>query len=149
MHKTRFAMDHVHLSPLTPIAFVAFLDLAIRQAVPPTDHQPTALALGRVPTTAHCQQSRRVAGLGIGKYRWHMPLTKTAFGILDESQRLLLGAFAHDERHHQLAVSGYSRTVPQIASVPSLMIRTAFLLFLTTLHCSSHSKARGRRACTC
>jgi hypothetical protein len=74
MRKPRFAMDHVHLYPLNPRAFVAFLDLAVGQALSPTDHRPTALVLWRVTTTEHVQKSRLIAGTGIGKNRWYIPL---------------------------------------------------------------------------
>ena len=46
MLKTRFAMHRSDLDPLHPTAFVAFLNLTIGQALPPTDYRTAPSALG-------------------------------------------------------------------------------------------------------
>ena len=90
-----FAMHRSHLNPLDPMAFVAFLDLAIRQTLSPAEHRPTASPRWRIPTAEHLEESRFVARKGIGAHRRSMSLTKTTLGILHQRQRLLRGPFAH------------------------------------------------------
>src|SRR5687768_8916287 len=47
MGKPGFAMHRSHLNSCNPSAFIVFLDLAIRQALPPAEHWTPASALGR------------------------------------------------------------------------------------------------------
>jgi hypothetical protein len=83
MRKTRFAMERPHLDLFNPTAFVVFLALAIGQALPPTYHRTTALALRRVTPTEHLQKRRCIAGIGISENGWQMPSTKAVFRALD------------------------------------------------------------------
>ena len=68
MGKPCFPMHRSHFNPRNPTAFIAFLDLAIRQALPPAQHWTTVSALGRIPTTEHLQKRRLVARISIGNF---------------------------------------------------------------------------------
>jgi hypothetical protein len=95
MFKTCFALHRSYLYSCHPTAFVAFLDLAVGQALSPADHRTTPLALGRVTAAEHLQKRRLVAGIGIGENGGQMPLTQTVFRVLDSGQRLIIGTVAH------------------------------------------------------
>lgn len=95
MLKTRFAMHRSDLNPFNPPAFVVFFDLTIGQALPPTEHRTTASALWRVPTPKDLQKCRLIARKGIGENSRQMSWAKTTLGILNQSERLIIGAFAH------------------------------------------------------
>jgi hypothetical protein len=93
--KTGFAMHGSHFDAINPAAFVAFFDLTIGQPLPPTNQRTTTSALCRVATTKYLQQGRLVTRKGIAENAWQLSLTQTAFAVLNQSQRLIIGAFAH------------------------------------------------------
>jgi hypothetical protein len=149
MLQTGVAMACSSFHALPPTPFVRLLHLPIGQPLAPAPPRTTPPPWGRGPMAEYFQEGRRVAGQGIGETRRQVPCAKTSGGILPHSQGLVIGPFAHPHGHPQLAVSGHGGMSPPGARFPQCMLGAAFLLFFTTLHCSSNANAMGLRARTC
>src|SRR5262245_12042446 len=148
MLQTGFPMHDPHLYPLNPPPFILFLHLSIGPSLGPAADGTTGLACGavaggRIATSKGFEEGRLIALIGLGEDRRQMPRTETLLGIVHQGCGLRLGPFADDERHDQLAIGRNRGMVPQVSSLSALGCLTTLRLFFTTLHCSSHSKARG------
>ena len=77
-----------------------------------------------------------------------MACSQTTLGVIHELVGLVFRAFAHHEGHHQLTVRRHCRVIPKVTRFIAFILGTVFLFFLTKLHCSSNSKARGVRSWT-
>jgi hypothetical protein len=146
--ETGCAPHRPHIDPYDPTAFVDFVHVPIRPALRPPYHRTSDTACGAmarwcVTTSTHLQEGRLIAPRSVGENRWQRPGAQPAFGILDSGQRLLWGAFADDPGDAQLPIGSHRGMSPQVPSLLTLMRLPALLLFCTTLHGASNSKARG------
>src|SRR5262249_10493264 len=113
--------------------------------------RPTAGALSRsrIPPAKGCADGGLIALVGIGEDHGQMPRPETSLGIVHQGLGLRVGPFTHDEGDHQLTIRRDCSIIPHVTGLSRLLVTAALLLFLTKLHCSSNSSARGVRPWTC
>src|SRR5262245_11063019 len=153
MLEVGFAMHDPYLSAFNATPFIVFFALPIGSALGPAHNRAPGPACGavrggRIATAEGVEDGGLIPVIGIGEDRWQMPRTEPLLGSVDQGCGLRLGPFANDERHEQCTVRRDGGMVPQVPCLGALLHRTALLLFLTKLHCSSNSTARGVMACT-
>ena len=150
MQLTRFAANDLQFDAL---AFTSFDDLPIRPALGPPNHGAAWTSLqpqlcSRIATTKGIENGGFIPLIPITEKDWQMAHSQTALDVTDQLVGLIFCAFADDEGDHQLTVCRHRRMIPKVAGFVAFIRRTVFF-FLTKLHCSSNSKARGVRSWTC
>src|SRR5262247_976997 len=152
--QTGCAREGANFDSLDAPSLVMFFALARGPSLWPAPHGTRRTTLctasrSRGTTSKRLQESCRIAHRGIREHRGHRPGTQTVLGVLDEGLGRLVRALAHDETPDACAVRRHGRVVPQSASHLVLVVLAPRRLFVTQLHCASHSRACGVRPCTC
>ena len=149
-----FAIKDAAFDPRNPTSFLLFFHLAVGQALRPaqdgTPRPPVgAVSRGGRPTAKGCADGGLIALGGIGADHGQRPWTETLLGSVHQGFGLRVGPFTHDEGDHQLTSRRDCSMIPPVTGLRRLLGAAALLLFLTKLHCSSNSSARGGRPWTC
>jgi len=98
--------------------------------------------------TKNVEDGGFVALITIAEQDRQMVCSQTTFGVTHQVVRLIFCAFAHHQGDHQLTVRCHRRVIPKVTRFIAFILGAVFLFFLTKLHCSSNSKARGVKSRT-